>query len=99
MLAVIGGFLVMGVGGALTQWLQPDFNNEIQQTTEEITKNVSSVAGAVFFGLGAGASEETLLRGADPAPLRHLGYVAAFCAPAQPIRYFLRAWPVSFAWV
>ena len=62
--AVIGGFLVMGIGGALTQWLQPDFNNEIQQTTEEITKNVSSVAGAVFFGLGAGASEETLLRGA-----------------------------------
>jgi membrane protease YdiL (CAAX protease family) len=34
------------------------------QTTDEITKNVSSVAGAVFFGLGAGASEELLLRGA-----------------------------------
>lgn len=64
LLAVIGGFVVMGIGGVLTQWLQPDFNNEIQQTTEEITKNVNSVAGAVFFGLGAGASEETLLRGA-----------------------------------
>jgi membrane protease YdiL (CAAX protease family) len=64
LLAVLGGFLVMGIGGALTQWLQPDFNNEIQQTTEEITKNVNSVAGAIFFGLGAGASEETLLRGA-----------------------------------
>ncbi|MEZ4532209.1 MAG: CPBP family intramembrane glutamic endopeptidase [Thermomicrobiales bacterium] len=64
LLAVIGGFLVMGIGGGLTAWLQPDFNNEIQQTTDEITQNVSSVVGAVFFGLGAGASEETLLRGA-----------------------------------
>ena len=64
LLAVLGGFVVMGIGGGLTAWLQPDFNNEIQQTTDEITKNVSSVAGAVFFGLGAGASEEILLRGA-----------------------------------
>jgi membrane protease YdiL (CAAX protease family) len=64
LLAVLGGFLVMGIAGGLTAWLQPDFNNEIQQTTDEITKNVSSVAGAVFFGLGAGASEEILLRGA-----------------------------------
>jgi membrane protease YdiL (CAAX protease family) len=64
LLAVLGGFLVMGIAGGLTAWLQPDFNNEIQQTTDEITKNVSSVAGAVFFGLGAGASEELLLRGA-----------------------------------
>lgn len=64
MLAVLGAFVVMGVAGGLTAWLQPDFNNEIQSTTEEITKNVSSVAGAIFFGLGAGASEETLLRGA-----------------------------------
>lgn len=64
LLAVIGGFIVMGIGGALTQWLQPDFDNEIQQTTKEITSNVNNLAGAVFFGLGAGASEETLLRGA-----------------------------------
>ncbi len=64
LLAVVGGLLVMGIGGALTAWLQPDFNNQIQQTTEDITKNVDNLAGAVFFGLGAGASEETLLRGA-----------------------------------
>ena len=64
LLAVVAGFIVMGIGGALTQWLQPDFNSEIQQTTEDITKNVNNLAGAVFFGLGAGASEETLLRGA-----------------------------------
>ncbi|MCA9858528.1 MAG: CPBP family intramembrane metalloprotease [Thermomicrobiales bacterium] len=64
LLAVVGGLLVMGIAGALTAWLQPDFNNEIQQTTDDITSNVSSLAGAVFFGLGAGASEETLLRGA-----------------------------------
>lgn len=64
LLAVIGGFLVMGIGGYLTQLLQPNFNNEIQQTTSDITKNVNNLVGAVFFGLGAGASEETLLRGA-----------------------------------
>lgn len=64
LLAVPVAFFVMGIGGALTAWLQPDFNHEIQQTTEEITRNVSSIAGAIFFGLGAGASEETLLRGA-----------------------------------
>jgi hypothetical protein len=62
--AVLLAFLVMGIGGALTAWLQPDFNSDIQETTDEITKNVNSVAGAIFFGLGAGASEETLLRGA-----------------------------------
>lgn len=64
LVAVLGGFLVMGIGGGLTAWLQPNFDNEIQQTTEEITKNVSSLAGAVFFGVGVGASEELLLRGA-----------------------------------
>lgn len=64
LLGVLGGFVVMGIAGALTAWLQPDFNNEIQQTTDEITSNVSNIAGAVFFGLGAGASEEILLRGA-----------------------------------
>lgn len=64
LLAVVGGFLVMGIAGGLTAWLQPEFNSEIQQTTDEITRNVSSLAGAAFFGLGAGASEEILLRGA-----------------------------------
>lgn len=64
MAAVVGAFLIMGIAGALTQWLQPDFDNAIQQTTEEITQNVNNIAGALFFGLGAGASEETLLRGA-----------------------------------
>lgn len=64
LLAVVGGFVVMGIGGALTQWLQPDFNNQIAQTTDEITRNVDNLAGAAFFGLGAGASEEILLRGA-----------------------------------
>ncbi len=64
LLAVLAGFLVMGIAGGLTAWLQPDFNNEIQQTTDEITANVNNIAGAVFFGLGAGASEELLLRGA-----------------------------------
>lgn len=64
LLAVLGAFVVMGIAGGLTAWLQPDFSADIDQATDQITKNVSSLAGAAFFGLGAGASEETLLRGA-----------------------------------
>ncbi len=64
----IGGFLVgmvvMVAAGILTTIFQPDFNDEINQATQGITDSVSSPIGAVFFGLGAGISEELLLRGA-----------------------------------
>jgi membrane protease YdiL (CAAX protease family) len=63
-LAVLVAFFVMGLAGILTAAFQPDFNEEIDQSTEDITANVNNVVGAVFFGLGAGLSEETLLRGA-----------------------------------
>jgi len=58
------GMLVMVVAGVLTQIFQPDFNEEINQATQGITDSVSNPVGAVFFGLGAGISEELLLRGA-----------------------------------
>jgi membrane protease YdiL (CAAX protease family) len=61
---VFGGLFVMVVAGILTTVFQPDFNQEIEQATEGITESVSSPIGAVFFGLGAGISEELLLRGA-----------------------------------
>jgi membrane protease YdiL (CAAX protease family) len=64
----VGGFLVgmvvMVVAGVLTTVFQPDFNEEINQATQGITDSVSNPIGAIFFGLGAGISEELLLRGA-----------------------------------
>jgi membrane protease YdiL (CAAX protease family) len=61
---VFAGLFVMVVAGVLTTVFQPDFNQEIEQATEGITESVSSPIGAIFFGLGAGISEELLLRGA-----------------------------------
>lgn len=61
---VFAGLFVMVLAGVLTTVFQPDFNQEIEQATEGITQSVSSPIGAVFFGLGAGISEELLLRGA-----------------------------------
>ncbi len=61
---VVLGFAVMITAGALTYAFQPDFNEEINQATQGITESVTSPVGAVLFGLGAGASEELLIRGA-----------------------------------
>jgi CAAX protease family protein len=61
---VFAGLFVMVAAGILTTVFQPEFNQEIEQATEGITESVSSPIGAVFFGLGAGISEELLLRGA-----------------------------------
>jgi membrane protease YdiL (CAAX protease family) len=60
----LAGFVVMIIAGVLTQVFQPGFDEEIQEATRDITENVSNPFGAVFFGLGAGISEELLLRGA-----------------------------------
>jgi len=61
---VFAGLFVMVIAGVLTSVFQPDFNQEIEQATEGITESISNPIGAVFFGLGAGISEELLLRGA-----------------------------------
>lgn len=61
---VFAGLFVMVIAGVLTTVFQPGFNQEIEQATEGITESVSNPIGAVFFGLGAGISEELLLRGA-----------------------------------
>ncbi|HEY8447390.1 MAG TPA: CPBP family intramembrane glutamic endopeptidase [Thermomicrobiales bacterium] len=57
-------FIVLAIAGVLTEIFQPDISREISQATQEITENVKNPVGAVFFGLGAGASEELLVRGA-----------------------------------
>jgi uncharacterized protein len=62
--AVVAGLIVMGIAAGLTALFQPDVSEQIQRATENITANVQNPLGALLFGLGAGASEELLLRGA-----------------------------------
>lgn len=62
--AVLIALVVVVAGGVATNLLQPNVSNEIDKATKEITSGVQSWYGAVFFGLGAGAGEELLLRGA-----------------------------------
>ncbi len=61
---VIVVLIILTAAGVLTDIFQPDVSREIAKATEEITSNVESPVGAIFFGLGAGASEELLVRGA-----------------------------------
>jgi CAAX protease family protein len=61
---VIVGFIVVAIGGALTTLFQPDVSRDIARITDELTSDVQNPVGAVLFGLGAGAGEELLLRGA-----------------------------------
>jgi membrane protease YdiL (CAAX protease family) len=62
--AVFIALVVVVVGGVATNAFQPDVSRQIDQATKEITSGVQNPIGAVFFGLGAGAGEEFLLRGA-----------------------------------
>lgn len=61
---VVLGFVVNGVAGVLTQWLQPEFYADIERVTDDITSGVQNPGGALVLGLSAGIGEELLLRGA-----------------------------------
>lgn len=62
--ALVGAFALTIAAGVLTTQFQPEVSTEINQVTGDITSNVNGVLAAVLFGLGSGASEELLLRGA-----------------------------------
>jgi membrane protease YdiL (CAAX protease family) len=61
---VVLAYIFVALGGVATTLFQPDVSREIERITEEITSEVQNPLGAIFFGLGAGAGEELLLRGA-----------------------------------
>jgi len=61
---VIVGLIVVAFSGVMTTMFQPDVSRDISRITEELTSDVQNPIGAVLFGLGAGAGEELLLRGA-----------------------------------
>jgi membrane protease YdiL (CAAX protease family) len=57
-------FIVNGAASAITQAVQPDLFDEIQDATKNLTANVQNPAGALLLGVSAGIGEELLLRGA-----------------------------------
>ncbi|MGH2559755.1 MAG: lysostaphin resistance A-like protein [Thermomicrobiales bacterium] len=57
-------FLINGIAGILTEVVQPDVAEKIDQVTEDLTADVQNPLGAVVLGLSAGIGEEILLRGA-----------------------------------
>jgi membrane protease YdiL (CAAX protease family) len=61
---VVLAFIVVLLGGVATSLFQPDVSKEIDKITKEITSDVQNPIGAMLFGLGSGAGEELLLRGA-----------------------------------
>jgi membrane protease YdiL (CAAX protease family) len=48
----------------VTEWLQPDLVEELEDVTQDMTANIQNPVGAAALGLSAGVGEELLLRGA-----------------------------------
>lgn len=61
---VLVAFLISAAAGALTQFLQPELEEEIQRRLGEMTEHVRTVPGALTLGISAGLGEELLFRGA-----------------------------------
>jgi uncharacterized protein len=62
--AVVIAFLIQIVASVLTERFQPEVMDDLERVTKDMTANVRSPFGALALGLGAGVSEEILLRGA-----------------------------------
>jgi uncharacterized protein len=56
--------LVSAGAAALTEWLQPDFLERIDDVMGDVTRDLTNVQGALAIGLSAGIGEEVLFRGA-----------------------------------
>ena len=63
-LSVLAIFAVSITASLLTDWLQPDLVDDLNQVTDDMTANVQNPVGAISLGLSAGIGEELLLRGA-----------------------------------
>lgn len=62
--AVIVVIFISGMSSLVTDWLQPDLYDDLQQVTRDMTADVQNPIGAIALGLSAGIGEELLLRGA-----------------------------------
>ena len=60
----VGAFLVAGVAGYLSQQLNPDLGDSLNEIVDTMTANVQNPLGAVILGASAGIGEEAVFRGA-----------------------------------
>ena len=61
---VLVGFVLSAIGGVLTEIFQPEFVDDLNEVTDDLTANVQSPIGAVALGVSAGVGEEAFFRGA-----------------------------------
>jgi membrane protease YdiL (CAAX protease family) len=60
----IGAFLVAGLAGYLSQQLNPDLGESLNEIVDTMTAQVQNPIGAVILGASAGIGEEAVFRGA-----------------------------------
>jgi membrane protease YdiL (CAAX protease family) len=63
-LSVLAIMAVSVTASLVTEWLQPDLVEELEDVTQDMTANIQNPVGAAALGLSAGVGEELLLRGA-----------------------------------
>jgi uncharacterized protein len=61
---IIPLFIVAAIGGVLTEAFQPDLVESIEDVMGEVTRDITTVQGALLLGITAGVGEEILFRGA-----------------------------------
>ena len=61
---VLAAFVAANIGGLMTQWLQPDVVDAIENSMDAITSGVTTPFVAVVLALSSGIGEEVLFRGA-----------------------------------
>jgi membrane protease YdiL (CAAX protease family) len=60
----VGAFLVAGLAGYLSQQLNPDLGESLNEIVDTMTAQVQNPIGAVILGASAGIGEEAVFRGA-----------------------------------
>lgn len=60
----IGAFLVAGLAGYISQQLNPDLGESLNEIVDTMTAQVQNPLGAVILGASAGIGEEAVFRGA-----------------------------------
>lgn len=61
---VVVGLIISQIGGLLTQWLQPDYAEQVNEFTGQLSEDFRTPLGVLLIGFGAAIGEETLMRGA-----------------------------------
>lgn len=62
--ALVAAFVLQAIVGTVGLAVQPDISEELDRVTDQLTGNLQNPLGAAAIGIGAGVSEEALVRGA-----------------------------------